>query len=249
MKTAAEILKELQFPKEKTAMKADKYPYFKHWEYMERMNSVIGRENYSPTYSELQVVPLPTGQVLVTCRCHIDVFDDGRAVILSSDGYASKEIERSSSSGDFIMLNNIAYNCQQAAFNDACKGFDIFSDTTTDDEAGDKPRNNGTVGNKTPSSKRFLVKGHMNLLRTDEQSHKPVYSISAYEVISDTQCSNKRAEILFYPNQYSGCVARFNEFCACRQEPNVADKIYTFKISETSRSTEKEPRFTFKGFA
>lgn len=239
----------------------NKYPYFTIEEYMERMDTAFGRENYIVTYESVPHVIFPNGQVILQCKCHVDIYHEGK-VALSVDGMGSKEVP-TNDSGSYINLNTIALSAQQNAFKSACKELKIFGAGNVDKEGsagGDNGRSaNGNGGNNSSKSGSkseketktlsFYVKELPEEVRKDERSGKAVYRMKAYVVNDDGKtCHTKPCEVIFYPNTYSKNAGRMNQLLSMGDN-GMKTRLNVTVVSSKPSNDDFEGSYVLKAFA
>jgi len=256
MNDIKQALCELSVYKEPKETKSNK-PYYSIDEYWERMNAVLGRDGYRAFYSEFKEVILPTGQVMLSCKCHLEILGDAGEVAFVTEGYGSEEIAVANETGRYIMLNTSALNCQIAAFKSACKELGIFGCRDMSVKGRYKGKGNcsgsGASGSNGGSSKKetameFLVKKPLKEFWKDSQG-KPAYRMIAQPVVNG-QVQDAEVEVLFYANYYGKNTETFNKLYLRSADTQTGFRV-TLKVVEVEdkkKNKDFSNSLTFRAF-
>ncbi len=258
-KSLKEALEQLSEYKEKTALKNDKYSYYKVEEYYERMVSVLGKDGFECSYEYEKTFMLGTKQCFMVASCRIDILDEDGKSCYFTNGLGSIEIEYSEKNGRFILVNNVGFNCQIAAFKSACRQLNIFNCLEKEDNIGSQEADgnhmnsqnayHGGMANRTGAEnkggiqkKSFYVTKGLQQKRIDKNSGKPVYVMYVHD-IKDGMYEVNEKELLFYPNQYAKYGEKWNQFF-------VAETVGVERTVSLFCSTVNgnDNTYVFKGF-
>lgn len=237
-KSLAQVLKELRAYAKREGDKKGK-PYYKHSQYLSRLEDVVGTDGYFVSMETPFFQTLPSGQVFGTQKCTLHILDDDKKIAHSTDGIGTKEIERSSSSGAFINLNNVGIFLSQAAFVAACKSLSFFN------EEFEEPH--GKEESLDQLEKRFLIKGALTEGFVDKAYNKRAYYADAYEILPDGRTSSVKASIGFYPNIYTKCEDIFLRFMT-ELKNSHASHVHAFVVQNAKKSSIENPCYVFKSF-
>lgn len=245
-KPLKQVLKELE-AEERRAKKLDnKYEYYKIEQYEKRLNDVVGRVNWRARYEGVPATVFPNGQVMLEKKCVISLLDEVGNEVISAEGFGGVEVKRSSSDGSYLFLGNAPGNAKIAAFKDALRSFNIFGIHTTEDEASANAKASSRQESeaKPDVNMSFLTEGIMEIAYTDQRAEKPVYRLAAHEVVGKV-CREKTCDILFYPNQYKGCVEKLNGLISSFSEDKP--KKVSLKVKQAA-PRDGVVQYVFKGF-
>lgn len=227
------VLKEIAAPCEVPPKKLDgKYDYYDIGEYEKRLQSVVGRDNYTTSYSIPQFITLPTNQVIVSVNCNINLLNEDCTIAFVASGVGTNEITLNKNKDNYLYLSNVGYNTQLAAFKSACKDLNIFSLRSS------KPANTSPKETSAETIKerkeRFFIQDKIEIISEDKHMKKPVYKLTAHLCVG-SQAKECESYLLFYPNQYNSFSDRLNQFISFLNE-----KPQTF-ITLTVKETKKDP--------
>jgi hypothetical protein len=239
----------------------DVYSYHKVEEYIALLDKCFGIDGYRVHYSDARMEVLPSGQCMIMCKATIHIHDQNDHVVYSMEGYGSYKIEKSSKSQDFIILNNAGNNATVQALKSACGNSGAFGIREEGKPSGNNNKGSGQARSAKPAannssskapvvSKGFVVMDAVEFVKSD-QSGKPIYRLLAHE-IADGRCSEKKVEILFYPNQYSKYTEKLNSLVAWSQS-NLVSKgkkisMQVRAVDDGKRNNEFLASYVFKGF-
>lgn len=252
-KTVSEIFAGLAVAKPCVKYLDGKYPYHEISEYVERMDTVIGKEHYAMHYDACRMIELPNTQSAFIIKCTITVFDDeGNPVpVLSAEGFGSSEIRKNKDGNTYLHLNNVPLYARQAAFKDACRRYGIFGESdmeadnngsqsgNTGKSQGDKQQGNGT--GQQAALETFVTEGTMTVIRQDSRTGKPVYELRCYKKCG-SQIEDHARSVIFYPNQYKKQEDKLKQFVALVSDGKP--HIVTLKSTPASMADG----LVFKGF-
>lgn len=244
-----EVLADLRQYRKPTSKTNDGYGYFKTEEIVGAFDEIVGVSNYNVEYTDHKYTPISTGQELFSVKCIITILDDDGNAVLKRECYGGYVCKYAKSNGNDVNLqNSLDFVCSYA-FKNAAKRFGIFglkTKTIGDDVAPVIEKNVGNVGNdksKTDKVMSFVTEGHFETER--EKDGRPVYTISAHEIVSADKVKSELSNIIFYPNQYKNCAETFNK-CIARCS---SDKPARLKIKiGCLPARDGVSQYVFKGF-
>ena len=245
-KTLGAVLAEIQVPAPELMDHKQDKTYYPIEAYENRLQNVVGLENYTAEYSAVQHIQFQSGQSVLCCTCTLKFFDENRDVAYQTQGIGTSELIMDSEKGRLYGLNNAGYICQLSAFKSACKAVNIFG--LHGDGSG---ANKGSADKKADPKEKateikqvFYTEGAFSIIRTDARTDKPVYKVQAHLKVGETMTQSV-SEIIFYPNQYKRCVEKINNLNAL-----CADgKMHRVSIKCTRATYETDiPQYIFKGF-
>lgn len=266
-KELKEALKELQEFKEYTK-EIEGNSFYGIEEYYERMQSVFGSDGYRVSYSDMGHMVLPSGQVVLSCKGHIDILTENGGVAFSTEGYGTYEVSLAKSGTRFNFLDNAGMSLNVNAFKAACREMNIFACRDVDvvrARAGKKRYSNqaGNNQNSSPNQDKkstgrqtisapvktmhfFLTKPLKEFWR--DRNQKPAYRMVAQE-LREGQKSDTEYEILFYPNQYQKYADKLEELV--KRSANTAGFRITLGVSDVASEKQNKDyagSYVFKRF-
>jgi len=222
--------------------------YYAIEEYFAKMDSVFGVGGYEVSYSELTHMVLPSGQVVLTSKCHIAILAQ-EGVAFSVEGYGSYEVPYSTETGKCINLNTAGVSCTVNAFKSACREMSIFG--CRDVEVKGKNKSNKNTNASTSSAavktRQFFLQKPLQEMWKDREG-KPAYRMVAREIVGEQMIAGE-SEILFYPNQYKKNVAKFNDL-VMRSNDTKGFKIIigVTDVAADKSNSEYSGSYIFKRF-
>ena len=218
-KTLEQVRAELSAPERKAGEKEGK-PYYEHWQFKKRMDSVLGL-NYSTQYTQVQTVTCGK-QTLMSCVCTITILsDEDFKPVIRRSGVGGREFKAYQSGNGYANFQSTPSFTERAAFCEACKEFGVFGNF----ESGGGKVSTGTNSASRPSTsanstgaglKSGAFVTHSVMTSTKRRNGEVVYSLNALD------SNNAQKEVVFYENQYKKVGKIFDDF-----------REYLLKLKET----------------
>ena len=251
-KSLREVLNELRQYKKPLHKTRDGYGYFKTEEIISAFDEIVGFANYNVEYTDYKYTSTSAGQEMFSVKCIITIIDDDGKPVLKRECYGTCECKYSKDTSKVVNLQNSSDFVCSYAFKNAAKRFGVFG-LKTGERAGDEPvtaeDNKSSVKaqpDTTASVMNFITSGAFE--QVGDRNGRPVYKISAYEVVDASKCREKVSQIIFYPNQYSKSekiTKNFNEYLTTCKEKQRRLRINTKQVGEDNGITQ----YVFLGFA
>ena len=259
-KSLLEVLTALRAYKKPPHTSNDGFGYFKTAEYIDRFDSAVGIANYNIEYSDFSYRQIATGQELFSVKCIITIIDDDGRAVLRRECYGGYECKYAKATGRDVNLQNASDFVCSYAFKNAAKRFGIFGLKTKggegafqneshaempEDVKDEKANPNSEKKSDSATFINFYSEGSFEQVRTDQG--RPVYKLTAHELLSPKQCKKEKSQIIFYPNQYSkGKNAEtLNKLISICSEKQTVIRIKTKVCGEDNGTTQ----YVFLGFA
>lgn len=196
-KTLEQIRAELLLPEKKAGDKEGK-PYYEHWQFKKRLDSVFGL-NYSTEYSQVQTVSCGK-QTLMSCVCTITILaDEDLRPVIKRSGVGGREFVPFRSGDGHANFQSIPSFTERAAFCEACKEFGMFGNFESSGNGNGKGVvNKATLsGNVSGNFKQGTFITHSVMTSDTKRNGEVVYTLN---VVDDSNV--QQYQIIFYENQY-----------------------------------------------